>query len=88
MRKFFLGAIVITLALSGGTSYLCAQPTEDTTEAAVQSLGSKTRAEITRAGKIRTVRSVFKRKAIKRCDVTNWRTLPKNMVVRKRLSTL
>jgi hypothetical protein len=51
MRKFFLGAIVTTLALSGGTSYLCAQATEDTTEAAVQSLGSKTRAEITRAGK-------------------------------------
>jgi hypothetical protein len=51
MRKFFLGAIVITLALSGGTSYLSAQPPEDSTEAAVQSLGSKTRAEITRAGK-------------------------------------
>jgi hypothetical protein len=39
------------LALSGGTSYLCAQPTEDSTEAAVQSLGAKTRAEIARAGK-------------------------------------
>jgi hypothetical protein len=51
MRKFFLRLIVITLALSGGTSYLCAQSTEDSVEAAVQSLGSNTRAEITRAGK-------------------------------------
>jgi hypothetical protein len=51
MGKFFLALIVITLALSAGTSYLCAQPIEDSSEAAVQSLGSKTRIEITRAGK-------------------------------------
>jgi hypothetical protein len=51
MQKFFLGAIVIILALSGGTSYLSAQSTEDRIEAAVQSLGSKTRDEMTRAGK-------------------------------------
>jgi hypothetical protein len=51
MGKFFLGLIVITLALADGTSYLSAQSMEDSTEAAVQSLGSKTRSEIAQAGK-------------------------------------
>ncbi len=59
MKHWLLTAITASFFLgSGNLYYVCAQSTtEDSPERAVQSLGSRTRAEITRVGRYRGCRA-------------------------------